>query len=59
MKNGFAWNTHPANRKKIFYPKISYTHPLKKNKFTHEKLFHARLKEKLFFLRFTSFFKKN
>ena len=45
--------------KKIFYPKISYTHPLKKNKFTHEKLFHARLKEKLFFLRFTSFFKKN
>lgn len=51
MKNGFAWNTHQANRKKKNFTQkfLILTPSKKKNKFTHEKLFHARLKEKLFF----------
>ena len=58
MKNGFAWNTHPANRKKNFLPKnFLYSPPQKKQVYTR-KTFSRPFERKIFFLRFTSFFKK-
>ena len=39
MKNGFAWNTHPANRKKNFLPKNFLYSPPQKKTSLHTKNF--------------------